>query len=725
MTDELDRWQRRLERERLARKEAERLLEDKSRALFEANQALQALTHSLERQVQSRTDDLAQALLAAESANRRLQINQRVQERQIFAIDQHSIASATDRAGNIIYANDRFLEISGYARSELIGANHRLIHSGLHPPEMFQDMWRTISAGKVWKGEICNRHKSGSLYWVSATIVPFLNDAGRPYQYFSIRTDITPLKQAQRSLQQTVFDLGERVKEWTCLNAVTQSLQDDTLSDAQALQAVANLIPPGWLSPDTTCARVRWGNVVCTSAGFQEHPWHLAANHAAAGQQAVVEVFRQPEDGVAQAFLDEERTLLASIAMQIGQAMTRREALRELRVARDAAEAASLAKGAFLANMSHEIRTPMNGIIGMSQLALEAPTEVERREHVHVVKQSAESLLDIINDILDFSKIEAGKLVLEQVPFDLREGVWLGLHALRLRAQEKGLVLRCEVDEGVPRQVVGDPTRLRQVLVNLVGNAIKFTERGEVHLGISAGVPGGEGVAACFTVRDTGIGIAPEKLASIFDAFSQADSSTTRKYGGTGLGLTITQRLVTLMGGSLQVHSRPGQGTTFVVELPLGLAAPLPEADHGSDVAQRTLPAPTATPPLHVLLVEDHPVNQKLAMHLLQRWGHEVTLAQNGQEALDVLGDGHRFDLLLMDMQMPVMGGVEATHRIREREARNGWHALPIIAMTANAMQGDRDECLAAGMNDYISKPMRQAELSEKLALWTRHLGAK
>ncbi|HEX5388281.1 MAG TPA: ATP-binding protein [Burkholderiaceae bacterium] len=665
--------------------------------------------------------DTRKRLETAEAENQRLQTILRLQEQQIFAIDQHTIASASNRAGDIVYANDRFVEISGYTRDELLGANHRLVNSGVHPPSLFQDMWRTIASGQVWKGEICNRHKNGSLYWVSATIVPFLDESGRPYQYFSIRTDITPLKQAQRSLQQTVVDLGERVKEWTCLNAVTHALQDDTLSDVQALQAVVDLMPSGWLVPEATCARIRWADEVYTSARFAESTWRLAAEVANTGHPAVLEVFRRHELGVLSAFLPEEQTLLDSIALQIGQARAKREAQRELRIARDAAEAASLAKGAFLANMSHEIRTPMNGIIGMSQLALDAPSEAERREHVHIVKQSAESLLEIINDILDFSKIEAGKLELEQLPFDLREGVLLGLYALRMRAQEKGLMFSCDVAADLPQHVVGDPTRLRQVLVNLIGNAIKFTERGEVRLGIDrAPASDGDCVPVRFTVRDTGIGIAPDKQESIFDAFSQADSSTTRKYGGTGLGLTITQRLVTLMGGRLQVYSELGRGTTFEVVLPMGVPAPEQGACLPTAAMLPAACAAAQVASLRVLLVEDHPVNQKLATHLLQRWGHQVSLAQNGQEALDAVATGGHFDLLLMDMQMPVMGGIEATRRIRELEAHRGWRPLPIIAMTANAMSGDRDECLAAGMNDYISKPMRQAELSEKLTRWSQ-----
>ena len=775
--------------------------------------------------------------------------SRRALDNQKFALDQHAIVSITDIHGVITYANERFCQISGYRRDELIGQSHRIVNSGEHPPAFFTELWATIQRGDVWHGEICNRARSGNLYWVNASIVPLLGPDGLPEQYIAIRTDITDRKQTEVQLQDQLHLIEELIEaiplplylkdpagRYLRLNRAFE-LFVETPREHLLGKTIHDL-----LRPEEAALHATKDAELLAAGGVQTYE---AVVHSRSGVRYDA-IYRK----VTLTRLDGTLTCLLGTIIDITE---RKHAETELLQAKEAAEAASRTKSDFLANMSHEIRTPMNGIIGMTDLALDTVLTEEQRDYLGIVKSSANSLLTVINDILDFSKIEAGKLLVEQIPFNFQRAIAETLKSLSLRAFEKNLELAFEIESDLPQQLIGDPGRIRQVLINLVGNAIKFTQRGEVTLRAELHAQDGKDLIIHLAVRDTGIGIAPDKQQLIFDAFSQEDTSTTRRFGGTGLGLTISRRLVELMGGDMWLESEPGQGSTFHFTVRLQanpeplqpppahinlrgrrmlvvddnetnrrilcsmldnwgvltdaadsageailrandteqgafdciiLDAHMPTMDgyQLADVLNQQLsPVPPmmmlssgavrgdaercrqagitgffskpisaeellaalcrvlgineqvgeqrSSQPLvtrhslqetqrslNVLLVEDHPVNQKLAIGLLEKWGHHVTLAVNGQEAVNLCAE-RRFDIVLMDMHMPVLDGIAATRLIRASEQIRGQSPLYIIAMTAAAMADDRAACLAAGMNDYIAKPVKAQELLEKLVM--------
>jgi signal transduction histidine kinase/ActR/RegA family two-component response regulator len=378
-----------------------------------------------------------------------------------------------------------------------------------------------------------------------------------------------------------------------------------------------------------------------------------------------------------------------------------RERTAELAAATARAEQASRFKGEFLANMSHEMRTPLNGVIGVTELALELSRQPEVAEHLKIVRISAKGLLTVINDILDFSKIESGRMEISPVSFALRPLIEEACAIMQLEAQRKGLALSSAVDPSVPEWVSADDARLRQVLLNLIGNAIKFTAEGSIV--VSARYTGG---ILHFTVTDTGAGIPEEKHSLIFDAFRQVDSSVSRRHGGTGLGLTISRQLVEAMGGTISLESHPAKGSSF------SFSVDAPAVEAPPDLPEPAKPAPAL--PMNILVAEDHKVNQHLIRALLRKRGHRVTIAENGREALEALAR-EGFDVVLMDIQMPEMDGVEAIRRIRENEQSSGGR-IPVIALTARAMTGDREMILAAGMDDYLEKPIQTEKLDASLA---------
>ncbi len=507
----------------------------------------------------------------------------------------------TDRDGTIQWVNPAFTEMTGYSREEAIGQNPRILKSGKQDRPFYEQMWQTILAGRVWKGELVNRRKDGSLYTEEMTIAPVWDERGKITHFIAIKQDVTERKRAQEQLEQALHQ----------------------------------------------------------------------------------------------------------------------------------AQAASRAKSEFLANMSHEIRTPMNGILGMAQLLMTTPLNEEQKDYVSTLKSSAESLLSLLGDILDISRIEEGKLSLHYAPFDLRQVVYQVAQLFAARAREKGLQLHVDIANDVPSQLLGDELRLRQILSNFVGNAVKFTERGGVTIRVRLDEIGDtqseRAVRQQFNVPethntvwvrlevvDTGIGIPVDKQAIIFESFTQADGSTTRQHGGSGLGLAINRSLTELMGGTIGVQSAEGKGSTFWVILPLfvpNMEQSVGIASH--DAEQTASSSRDARLAKRVLLVEDNEVNRKVAVRLLERLGCEVDVAHDGEEAVEKTAR-QRYDVVLMDLHMPRLDGLEATRRIRERERSTGEHQV-IIAMTASAMKDDVHQCLTVGMDDYLSKPVRMEALQAML----------
>jgi len=505
----------------------------------------------------------------------------------------------TDARGIIEYVNPSFGKTTGYTAAEAVGQNPRVLKSGEQGAAFYRELWETITAGRIWRGEFHNRRKDGSLFWESATISPVYNDSGDIVHFIAVKEDIT----GRKALESTLLD---------------------------------------------------------------------ALEHAEAGNRA---------------------------------------------------------KSEFLATVSHELRTPLNGVLGFAELLSETPLDAEQSEYARTIRNSGDHLLQLVNDILDFSSIEKGNMKFESAPIKMADLVESSCLLIRNQAADKGLEFRCETAAGVPERINGDERRIRQILLNLLGNAVKFTSSGSVALRIA---PATEGDRPCleFSVRDTGPGLSAETIPLLFKPFTQADSTFSRPFQGTGLGLAISQRLAEAMGARITVVSTFGQGSTFAFRLPIGegdsshgtrgpglTSAPAQDSSTGETLRQTGVISPSPGCDL-ILVAEDDPGNSLLAGKMLEALGWQVELVTNGQEAVDAVGSGNFF-AIFMDMQMPVLDGLSATKMIREMEARSGTH-VPVIALTANVMPGDRERCLAAGMDGFLAKPFNKGQIAEILARFAR-----
>ena len=656
-------------------------------------------------------DELSRVGAALDRMLDRVGDDERALRRQAQAIAESPVMVViTDTDCAIEYVNPAFHRITGYRPEEVAGRRIRLLQSGETPEAVYDEIFAKLQRGESWNGELHDRKKSGALFWVSATISPVRDAAGNVVNFVALEEDITERKRMEEELLAHRDRLSALVEEQTAsIKAIVETAADGILT-IDDRGRVLSFNPAAERMFGYRAEEMIGGNVsrLMPKPHAAKHDGYMR-HYRETGESKILGVGREVvglrKNG------DEFFLHLSVSEMVVGgehrftgilrDITEQKYAEAELIHARREAERSSRAKAAFLANMSHEIRTPMNAVIGFSEVVLRDPAlSAESERHLRTIHASARSLLGVINDILDVSKLESGKFALESLAFHLPNLLAETLRTVEGRAAEKGLAMHLQYAPGVPERIVGDPTRLRQVILNLVGNAVKFTEAGAITVSVDLGAAPG---SLHFRVADSGIGMTAEQVAKVFDSFSQADDSTSRRFGGTGLGTTICKQLVELMGGEIHADSEAGVGSTFHFTLPLVETAAgdacLFEAGGEVEEGYRS---PRR---FRVLLAEDIEANATLAMLRLGEQGHTVHWVRNGREAVEAVRT-LPYDLVLMDVQMPELDGLGATCEIRSHEAGNGGTRLPILALTASVMREDGDSCLAAGMDGVVPKPI-------------------
>ena len=656
------------------------------------------------------------------------------------AVEQSPVSVViTDLEACIQYVNPRFTEVTGYSSTEALGQNPRILQSGNTGKATYEKFWNTLTAGESWKGELLNKRKNGDLYWEEAQIAPVKNPVGDITHYVAVKTDITQRKQLELAKDElldrlrkiasrvpgVVYQYCLRPDGTSCFPFASEAIRqiyrvspESVVDDASAVYAI--------LHPDDSAGIVASIQHSAETLTPWRHEYRVRFEDGTVRWlfgDALPE--READGGTLWHGYITDVTERKQIEAELADHRTHLEAMVQARtldlsIAKEAAEAANRAKTTFLATMSHELRTPLNGIIGLTGLAARRTTDERVKDMLGKVDRSSHQLLAIINDILDISKIEAERLTLEMVDFRLGEVLDSAQSLISPKATEKGLVFEVDRRIGIADLPVrGDPLRLGQVLLNLFGNAVKFTDEGHVMASVELVETYPDAVLIRFRVTDTGIGIAPEDQSRLFSAFEQADGSMSRKYGGTGLGLAITKRLVQLMGGEIGVTSEYGRGSTFWFTVRLGkatVAIPPAPTFNRKTAAERLFREYAGT---RILVAEDEPINQEVSRLLLEDVGLLVDLAEDGQQAIE-FAKQNTYALILMDMQLPRLSGVESTLAIRALPA---YAHTPILAMTANAYDENRQVCLDAGMNDHIAKPVDPDKLYETVLAWLEKRG--